>query len=152
MNIPSTIALTVAFFSLSVTPQLMAHCQVPCGIYTDDTVLKDLHTHQITIAKAMKQITELSKDAGKNANQLTRWINNKEEHATKIQNTMLHYFLAQRIKLDEADSNKEAYLKKLTLAHQIIVLAMKCKQTTELENAEKLHHAIDAFTKAYLIK
>ena len=146
------IATTAALLSFSAVPQLSAHCQVPCGIYSDDTVLIDLHTHQTTIAKAMKQITELSKDPGKNANQLTRWINNKEEHATKIQETMTQYFLAQRLKLTEAESNKESYLKKLTLAHQIIVLSMKCKQTTDLENAEKLHNAIDAFTKAYKAK
>ncbi len=146
------IAATAALLSFSAAPQLSAHCQVPCGIYSDDTVLKDLHTHQSTIAKAMKQITELSQDPGKNANQLTRWINNKEEHASKIQKTMNQYFLAQRIKLAEKESNKEAYLNKLTLIHEIIVLSMKCKQTTDLENAEKLHKAIDAFTSAYQAK
>ena len=141
-----------ALLALSTTPTLMAHCQVPCGIYSDDTVLTDLHTHQATIEKAMKQIADLSKDAGKNANQLTRWINNKEEHAAKIQETMTQYFLAQRVKLAEADSDQKSYLKKVTLIHQIIVHAMKCKQTTDLENAAKLHSAIDAFAKAYAKK
>jgi len=141
-----------ALLSLSTAPSLMAHCQVPCGIYSDDTVLTDLHTHQATIEKAMKEIAVLSKDAGKNANQLTRWVNNKEEHAAKIQETMTQYFLAQRLHLAEADSDKESYLKKLTLIHQIIVHAMKCKQTTDLTNAAKLHSAIDAFTKAYAKK
>ncbi|MGB0776053.1 MAG: superoxide dismutase [Ni] [Akkermansiaceae bacterium] len=144
--------IAAALFSLTATSNISAHCEVPCGIYSDDTVLKDLHTHQHTISKAMKQITELSKEPGKNANQLTRWVMNKESHATKIQNTMMQYFLAQRIKLAEADSNKEAYLKKVTLAHKIIVLSMKCKQSTDLKNAGDLHEAIDAFTKAYLAK
>ncbi|MCP5536393.1 MAG: hypothetical protein H7A51_09190 [Akkermansiaceae bacterium] len=141
-----------ALFSVSATPTVRAHCQVPCGIYSDDTVLVDLHTHQSTIQKAMEQINELSKDAGKNANQITRWVMNKEEHATKIQDTMTQYFLAQRVKLDEATSDKEAYLHKITLIHQIIVHAMTCKQTTDVENAKKLHAAIDAFTKAYTKK
>jgi len=143
---------SVSVFSFSAAPQANAHCQVPCGIYSDDTVLIDLHTHQTTIEKAMGQITVLSKDAGKNANQISRWVTNKEEHATKIQNTMTQYFLAQRVKLGEADSDKEAYLKKITLIHQIIVHAMKCKQTTDVENAKNLHSAIDAFTKAYAKK
>lgn len=146
------IAAAATLLSFSATPQLSAHCQIPCGIYSDETVLVDLHTHQSTIAKAMAQITELSKDSGKNANQLTRWINNKEEHANKIQETMTQYFLAQRLKLTEAKSNNESYLKKLTLIHEIIVLSMKCKQTTDLANAESLHTAIDAFTKAYNAK
>ena len=142
----------VALSSFASTSSLSAHCQVPCGIYSDDTVLIDLQTHQKTIAKAMDQINELSKDAGKNANQISRWVSNKEDHASKIQHTMTQYFLAQRLKLAEAESNKEAYLAKLTLAHQIIVHAMKCKQTTDPENAKALHTAIDAFTKAYTAK
>lgn len=147
-----TLAAIAGTLSFSAAPQVIAHCEVPCGIYSDNTVLTDLHTHQSTIAKAMTQINELSKEPGKNANQLTRWIMNKEDHATKIQDTMMQYFLAQRIKLAEMESNKEAYLKKVTLAHKIIVLAMKCKQTTEAESAKQLHDAIDAFTKAYLKK
>lgn len=140
---------TAALLSFITAPNASAHCQVPCGIYSDDTVLIDLQTHQKTIAKAMAQINEFSKDTGKNANQISRWVSNKEDHATKIQNTITQYFLAQRVKLGEADSNNAAYLNKLSLAHQIIVNAMKCKQTTDTENAQKLHDAIEAFTKAY---
>ena len=70
----------------------------------------------------------------------------------KIQNTMTDYFLAQRVKLDEATSNKEAYLKKLVLIHQVIVYAMTCKQGTDVENAKKLHQAIDSFTTLYTAK
>ncbi len=143
---------TTALLSFSASSQLSAHCQVPCGIYSDDTVLTDLQTHQATIEKAMGQIVELSKDPSKNANQITRWVVNKEEHATKIQNTMTDYFLAQRVKLDEAASNKEAYLKKLVLIHQVIVYSMICKQGTDVENAKKLHQAIDSFTTLYTAK
>ncbi len=145
------ITITSAIFllaALSTTSTLQAHCQVPCGIYTDDTVLTDLHTHQTTIAKAMVKINELQADS-KNTNQVVRWVMNKEDHAKKIQDTMTHYFLAQRIKLAEAESNEKSYLKKVTLAHKIIVLAMKCKQSTDTEVAKKLHAAIDAFAKAY---
>jgi len=142
----------VALFSFASTSSLHAHCQVPCGIYSDDTVLIDLNTYQQTIAKAMVQINELSADAGKNANQLSRWVTNKEEHATKIQDTMTQYFLAQRVKLAESESNKDAYLNKLSLIHQIIVHAMKCKQTTDPANAQGLLETIEAFTKAYTAK
>ena len=142
----------VALSSFASTSSLHAHCQVPCGIYSDDTVLIDLNTHQQTIAKAMVQINELSADAGKNANQLSRWVTNKEEHATKIQDTMTQYFLAQRVKLAESESNKDAYLNKLSLIHQIIVHAMKCKQTTDPANAQGLLETIEAFTKAYTAK
>ncbi len=144
-----TLSISLVLFSFSTTQPISAHCQVPCGIYSDDTVLIDLQTHQATIAKAMKQITELSKDPGKNANQLTRWIMNKEKHADKIQTIMTQYFLAQRLKLNEAKTNEKSYLKKLTLIHQIIVLSMQCKQTTDLAVAEKLQKTIHDFTHAY---
>jgi len=142
----------VTLFSFASTSSLNAHCQVPCGIYSDDTVLIDLQTHQKTIAKAMNQINELSKDAGKNANQISRWVTNKEEHATKIQDTMTQYFLAQRVKLTASTGDLQAYFNKLTLIHQIIVHAMKCKQTTDPANAQGLQETIAAFTKAYTAK
>ena len=137
---------------VSFTPQAQAHCEVPCGIYSDSTVFTDLHTHQATIEKAMNEINELSKDPAKNANQLVRWINNKELHATKIQTIVAQYFLTQRIKIGEAQKNKNAYLLKLTQLHQLTVCAMKCKQTTDVANAQKLHQLIDAFHASYTAK
>ncbi|MGJ8673247.1 superoxide dismutase [Ni] [Rubritalea sp.] len=142
-----TLLTATLFISALNTPNASAHCQIPCGIYADNNVFVTMHKDQETIAKAMKQITELSQDPGKNANQLTRWITNKEQHAQSIQDIVAEYFLAQRIKIDEAD--RDAYQKKLTLLHQIIVYSMLCKQTTDLENAEKLHNAIGEFNKVY---
>ncbi len=146
-----TAIATIATFS-ALTPVAQAHCEVPCGIYSDDTVFTDLHTHLNTIEKAMEQINELSKEPTKNANQLIRWVNNKEIHASKIQEVVAQYFLTQRIKPEEATKDKNAYILKLTQLHQITVLAMKCKQTTDLEKAHKLHNAIDAFSKTYKVK
>lgn len=142
-----TAALTTA--TLGLTPVAQAHCEVPCGIYSDATVFTDLHTHQATIEKAMNEINALSKEPGKNANQLIRWVNNKELHATKIQEIVSQYFLTQRVKLSEATKNKNNYMLKLSQLHEITVLAMKCKQTTDVENAQKLHQAIDAFKATY---
>ncbi|MFK7910048.1 MAG: superoxide dismutase [Ni] [Akkermansiaceae bacterium] len=147
-----TLAAVLSAFFFIAAPQASAHCEVPCGIFSDDNVIKELHVTQQTIAKSMVLINELSKDPSKNANQLTRWVMTKENHAIKIQNTMLQYFLAQRIKLAEMESDKESYLNKLTLAHKVIVLAMKSKQTTDEKTANALHDAIHAFEKAYAAK
>jgi hypothetical protein len=106
-----------------------------------------MHKDQETIAKAMQQINTLSKSSSDNANQLNRWISNKEKHAQSIQTTVADYFLAQRIKITETD--QKAYANKLALLHQIIVCAMKCKQTTDTEHAKKLHALIDQFQLAY---
>ena len=138
-------ALTCAFSS----QQVSAHCQIPCGIYSDDTVFRDLETHQATILKSMQEIEKLSADPSKNANQLARWVHNKEEHAQAIQDVVAKYFLAQRVKTSEAESDQAAYVKKLTLLHKITVLSMKCKQTTDLENAKQLLTNIKDFETAY---
>ena len=65
---------------------------------------------------------------------------------------MTQYFLAQRVKLTASTGDLQAYFNKLTLIHQIIVHAMKCKQTTDTANAQGLQETIAAFTKAYTAK
>ena len=99
-----------------------------------------------TVEKSMKLIVELSKDGGKNANQLVRWINNKEKHADLIQETVSRYFMTQRIK--PADEKK--YMEQLTLLHEMLIYAMKSKQTTDLANVEKLRALVSSFKASYL--
>ena len=79
-----------------------------------------------TISKAQIQINELSGGEvdAQAVNQMVRWVATKEDHATKIQETIAAYFMAQRIKADNPN-----YVKQLTAAHAVIVAAMKCKQS-----------------------
>lgn len=142
--------LTVGLFSfLTTTGLLHAHCQVPCGIYADDVVFGELKTDVETIEKAMVQIVTIGDSDEKDWNQLVRWVTNKEAHAQNIQETMSAYFLAQRIKLGQRDTDVEAYRKLVDLSHEIIVLAMKCKQGTSLEDATRLGEAVHEFQHAY---
>ena len=142
----SAAALIVATILAASAPAL-AHCQIPCGIYGDQRVVSEMEEHITTIEKGMNQINELAKDPGANANQLTRWVMNKETHAKEIQQIALDYFLAQRVKLDEA--GQESYNKKLALLHQVIVHAMKCKQTTDLAHVEDLKKSLADFKALY---
>lgn len=131
---------------MSVT--ISAHCQIPCGIYDDENQFSDLYQHVETIRKSMSKI----EDKQQNTNQQVRWVLNKEEHATLIQDVMNHYFLIQRIKpKSEDDSKKELkhYNQLLTSAHKVIVLSMKAKQSTDLDVATKLHDAILNFQTIY---
>ncbi|YCM45074.1 superoxide dismutase [Ni] [Verrucomicrobiaceae bacterium 227] len=141
----------LAFCALSflAPATLSAHCQIPCGIYADDNVIGKMHTDFETIEKASAQIVELSKDPAANAHQLTRWIMNKESHAQAIQETVTNYFLAQRLKLTEADTDKETYLKKLTTCHKVIVAAMKCKQSTDPAAVKMLHDQLHIFQELF---
>lgn len=137
-------ALIPALFLIGSVSELHAHCQVPCGIYDDDNVIGSMHTDYVTIEKACDQINELSKDPAANAHQLTRWINNKESHAQAIQEKVLNYFLAQRLK-----SDSENYVENLKLCHEVIVTAMNCKQSTDAANVKKLHDLLHDFEKAF---
>ena len=124
----------------------MAHCQVPCGIYADQMRFEQLLEDEFTISKAQDQLNELADGEAdaQTINQLGRWVTTKEEHATKIQDTITHYFLAQRIK-----SGNPEYAKQLMAAHGVIVAAMKCKQSADPDTAEALKTAILALYKAY---
>jgi len=119
-----------------------SHCEIPCGIYDDEARMDLILEHASTIEKSMMQIKELEK--ADNANQLVRWVNNKEEHATELQHIVTQYFMTQRIKLDSPD-----YDKKLAALHKMLVYSMKCKQTVDLANVEMLRQAADEFRQLY---
>lgn len=131
-------------------PAPTPHCQVPCGIYTDQLRFEMMLEDTKTIAKAIDQINEFAASVGEgemsgtSINQVSRWVTTKEDHATNIQNVMAAYFFAQRIKSDHAD-----YTGQLAAAHRVIVSAMKCKQAADPETAENLKAAILEFYKAY---
>lgn len=144
--------LALVAFTFITPSSVSAHCQIPCGIYADNNVIQSLHTDFETVEKASLKIVELSKDPAKNAHQLTRWINNKESHAQNIQEVVLNYFLAQRLKPSEMESDKESYLKKLTTCHQVIVAAMKCKQGTDPEAVAALHNHLHTFEELFKVK
>lgn len=140
--------------SVMLIPTLvLAHCEIPCGIYGDEGRFATLLEDATTIEKSMKMINALSKDS-KDFNQIVRWVNNKEAHADHIREVVSQYFLAQRIKEPaEGDAaGAKAYTDKLVKLHQIIRTAMKCKQTTDVANAQKLHDLIHAFQELYNAK
>ena len=131
-----------------------AHCEIPCGIYADSVRITLIKEHITTIEKSMNQIEEISQSSKPNYNQLVRWVNNKEEHAKKIQEIVSQYFLHQRIKIVD-EGQKEAYAKyqkHLALLHKMSVYSMKCKQTTDLAFIEKLRTTVADFEKAYFHK
>ena len=127
------------------------HCEIPCGIYGDDLRFAALDEDIRTVEKSMRQIAELAADPGANANQIARWVMNKEVHADRIRESVAQYFLAQRIKLpDEGDAAAvEAYRDQLARLHKLIVHAMKSKQTIDLDHPAVLRETLKAFREAY---
>ncbi len=124
---------------------ILAHCQVPCGIYNDASRIIEIKEDFETIRKAMIQINSLSKLADPQSNnQLNRWIVSKDHHAENIQKIVSEYFLTQRIK----EGNIE-YIEKVTLLQKLLVNAMKCKQTINLDYVETGLVLVESFSKIY---
>ena len=137
-----------AFATLFLASSLSAHCQVPCGIFSDELKFSELKEHVLTIEKSARLIRELSAKEDLTANdyqQLVRWTTNKETHAQKIIDETANYFLAQRIKADASH-----YAEKIEVLHQIIVYAMKTKQSAGMDATTKLTESIAVFKDLYL--
>jgi len=133
---------------------LMAHCQIPCGIYDDNLRISLMKEHAKTIEKSIKEIEALTTGTAKNNNQLVRWIINKDEHADKIAEIVTYYFLAQRIKEPKSTDKheNEHYVIRLKLLHKILVASMKVKQNDDIEYVNDLKKAIRKFDEEYTKK
>jgi len=142
--------VTAVFWAVNIQPS-QAHCQVPCGIYDDQARINRLREDAATVAKAVKNISELSgqRDA-QSMNQAVRWINTKEDHATHIIDVVSEYFLTQKVKVVAAGAEGyEQYLKRLADHHAVMVAAMKTKQTVDPASVDALSHAIEALAAHY---
>ncbi len=139
----SALAAGVALLneSASITE---AHCQVPCGIFDEDARIKALYEDATTIDKAMKRMNELAgEDDAQSQQQFVRWTHAKEEHASRVIAVTSEYFLTQKLKpVAKGAEGYETYLNTLALHHELLVAAMKSKQTTDVAAAARLRDAI----------
>ena len=135
------------------------HCQVPCGIFDDPKLVAEVKEACATIRKAMAQVTELCAKLKSDAdpltfNQMTRWVNTKEEHCAKILDLMSTYCLCQRVKPVGAPgspfTDEKDYLDALKAHHIVMSCAMKAKQNVEPGAIDALEHAVDDCCKMYL--
>ncbi len=144
MPTPLRLFLSISALMMISNTWLGAHCEIPCGIYDDRARVDLIREDATTIEKAMNKIGELGAASPVNYNQLVRWIMNKEEHATRIQHTVSQYFMTQRIKPDT-----ENYAGKIGLLHKLLIAAMKCKQTTDLDHVEEVRDLLAEFENLY---
>ena len=137
--------VTLIFLLSLVHNILLAHCQVPCGVYDDAMRIIKINEDFETIKKSMIKINDLSnKSDSLSRNQLIRWVNTKDRHASNIQKIVTDYFLTQRVK--ESNAN---YIKQVTTLHQLLIISMKCKQTVDTENVKLGLNLIQLFVKIY---
>ena len=147
------IVLAVLLLPIAISRNIaFAHCEIPCGVYDDEMRFDMIVEHIATVEKSMNTILELQEEERTNYNQLVRWVNNKENHADKIQNIICQYLMTQRVKPVGKEDNfkREIYVKQITLLHEMLILAMKMKQTTDLTHTAKLRSLLKEFKLVYL--
>ena len=127
-----------ALLLLGFAGQAQAHCQVPCGIYDDHARIHAMLEDATTIEKALSEMKGLvGKTDAQSFNQAARWVATKEQHATHIQEVVAVYFMTQRVKPGEKDTAAQ-----LAALHEVMVWAMKTKQSVDPANVTKLRAAI----------
>ena len=132
---------TISFFHVG----LLAHCQIPCGIYSDAMRVIQIKEDLQTIEKSISMIIKLSgKYDSQSINQINRWVTSKEQHAQNIQNIISQYFLTQRIK-----QSSKNYENELITLHQLLISVMKCKQSVDKINVLKSSELLDNFSEYY---
>ena len=105
MNVTFRMCIFLSAMLFFLTNTSFPHCEIPCGIYGDETRLTLLAEHITTIEKSINTITALSAEKNSDQNQLVRWITNKEHHAEEFQHIVYQYFMTQRIKpVDKKDT------------------------------------------------
>ena len=138
-------AIAVAGISFILPQQVLAHCQIPCGIYDDHARVRSMLEDAATVEKSIKLIEKLSgKSDAQSQNQLIRWVMNKGKHAQNIIDTISDYFLTQRVKSSQKD-----YVDRLANHHAVIVAAMKAKQNADIKYASELQKSIQALAPYY---
>lgn len=117
------LAASVVFF----LPQgVFSHCQMPCGIYHDDMVYDQIDQYVETMYKGLSVLNESEFKTAKAKNEFVRWVMQKEKASDEVASLITTYFLQQKIKPGESDTDK-----RLRSAHRLLFLAMQIKQNTE---------------------
>jgi len=142
----TALAFITAIIMTVLTPLISsAHCQIPCGIYSDNVrvvmMLEDVETLEKSVSMLNK--LALEKDV-QSKSQFARWVTNKEEHAQKIIETIANYYLTQRVKTSQED-----YVERLKAHHAVIINAMKVKQNTDAKYVATLKESVIALLKYY---
>lgn len=139
-------AIILSSILLALAPQKsQAHCQIPCGIYSDNVRVVMMLEDVETLGKSVAMLNELAlKKDVQSKSQFARWVTNKEEHAQKIIETISNYYLTQRVKPSQKD-----YVERLKAHHAVIINAMKVKQNTDAKYVATLKESVIALLKYY---
>merc|ERR1712048_505031 len=95
-----------------------------------------------------------SSPSAQNLNQMTRWVNTKDEHAGKIIELISEYCLCQRVKpIGDPKSpfkQEKDFIAALQAHHAVMLAAVACKQSVDIGIGNKLEGAVFEVSKMYL--
>jgi len=132
--------LLIGILSFTMRGALVAHCQMPCGIYHDDMVYDQIDQYAETMYKAMAELDHFHDDSPKARAQFVRWVYQKEVQSDDAAELMLKYFLQQKIKPGEPETAKM-----LELTHKLLFLMVQIKQNVDLEFVYNFMEVWDQF-------
>lgn len=126
---------------------LNAHCQMPCGIYHDDIVYDQVDQYVETMYKGMTMLNDSKFDTVHSKNEFIRWVINKEKSSDEVAQLLTSYFLQQKIKPDEEDTDK-----RLKMTHRLLVMLVLIKQNTDRKFVEDFSAEWDKFKLMFHIE
>lgn len=134
--------ILLIFFS-----SLIAHCQMPCGIYHDDMVFDQIDQYVETMVKAIAKLKDNKNANAQERNEFVRWVATKDHQSDDVAQLILTYFLQQKIKPGDADTAK-----KLERAHRLLFDAVAIKQNVDFKTVSDFAEEWEAFKLMFHVK
>ncbi len=127
--------------------QLMAHCQMPCGIYHDEMVFDQIDQFVETTVKGISVLNDNKFSTIQQRNEFIRWIMQKEKSSNDVAELILVYFLQQKIKPNEEDTAK-----RVLSAHLLLFYLVQIKQTVDLKVVNDFYEEWERFKLMFHIE
>lgn len=143
----STLNYLTAASTLCLPLSLSAHCQMPCGIYHDDMVFDQVDQYIETMVKGITVMQESPFATTRERNEFIRWVMTKDHQSDEIAQLITAYFLQQKIKPDESDSDK-----RLKAAHKLLFLIVQIKQNVDIAIVKQFYEVWEEFKLMFHIK
>lgn len=120
------------FYAFCTLNYVEAHCQMPCGIYHDSMVYDQIDQYVETMYKGQTVINDNKFANAHDRNEFVRWILTKDKSSDDMAQLITTYFLQQKIKPGEDDTDK-----KLKAAHKLLFLIVAIKQNSDRSIVEQ---------------
>ncbi|MEM7194816.1 MAG: superoxide dismutase, Ni [Pseudomonadota bacterium] len=121
-----------------------AHCDIPCKIYDPSGA----QIAALTIVRMVDLIAETEANGDKNSvgylNSMSRFITTKEEHGHKCKDE-IRVIWGDYFKAPQFEKHPEIH----DVTHNIMMLASKCKQEIDRDNAVALVEAVNQFAEIF---